>query len=186
MRYLVVSTSLASESRSRRLARRADARLRATTGPDERIDFLDLAEAPPPICGSDAGWADAAARGIAEAAQAADGILIGVPVYNYAAGSAAKAFVEFAGRGLEEKVVAFACAAGGGGSYMAVLPLANSLMLDFRAVIVPRYVYAPAAAFTVDPAGGEEGIADDDVLRRIDAVADDLRRMTRALRGPAT
>ena len=31
---------------------------------------------------------------------------------------------------------------------MAIMPLANSLMLDFRCLIVPRFVYATKAAFS--------------------------------------
>jgi LysE type translocator len=48
---------------------------------------------------------------------------------------------------LAAKIVGFVCAAGGKSSYMSVLPFANSLMLDFRAWVVPRYVYAVGADF---------------------------------------
>jgi hypothetical protein len=39
------------------------------------------------------------------------------------------------------------CAAGGGSSYMSVMGLANSLMLDFRCLIIPRFVYAKGDDF---------------------------------------
>ena len=32
-------------------------------------------------------------------------------------------------------------------SYMSVMAYANSLMLDFRCVIIPRFVYATGSAF---------------------------------------
>jgi FMN reductase len=37
------------------------------------------------------------------------------------------------------KVVGFLCAAGGKSSYMSVMRLANSLMLDFRCLIIPHF-----------------------------------------------
>jgi FMN reductase len=46
-------------------------------------------------------------------------------------------------------------------SYMSIMMLANSLMLDFRSVIVPRFVYATGAAFS-----GEK-IVDQKVLERV-------------------
>lgn len=42
----------------------------------------------------------------------------------------------------QDKTVGFICAAGGSASYMSVMSLATSLMLDFRCWIVPRFVYA--------------------------------------------
>ncbi|HEV3394230.1 MAG TPA: hypothetical protein VG103_12065, partial [Chthoniobacterales bacterium] len=62
-------------------------------------------------------------------------------------------------------------------SYMAVMAYANSLMLDFRTVIIPRFVYATGDAFDGDK------IADKKVVNRIERVADELVRFTEALRG---
>jgi FMN reductase len=84
------------------------------------------------------------------AVTAADAIILATPIYNYDANAVAKNFVELTGKGWENKVVAFLCVAGGEKSFMSVMPLANSLMLDFRCVIVPRFVYATGAAFTGD------------------------------------
>jgi len=80
----------------------------------------------------------------------ADGILLATPIYNYDVSAATKNLVELTGKGWEGKVAGFLCTAGGQGSYMSVMALANSLMLDFRTVIVPRFVYATGAAFTSD------------------------------------
>ena len=73
-----------------------------------------------------------------------------VPIYNYDANAAAKNFVELTGDAWENKLVAFLCSAGGHGSFMSIMALANSLMLDFRCVIVPRFVYTTGAAFAGD------------------------------------
>ena len=78
-------------------------------------------------------------------------------------------------KGWTEKIIGFLCAAGGPGSYMAVMGLANSLMLDFHCLIVPRFVYATGAAFD----GAE--VKDQEVLDRIDRLASEVRRIGTAL-----
>ncbi len=55
--------------------------------------------------------------------------------------------IELAGSAWEDKIVGFLCAAGGMSSYMSVMAYANSLMLDFRCVIIPRFVYATGDIF---------------------------------------
>ena len=60
---------------------------------------------------------------------------------------------------------------------MAVMAYANSLMLDFRTVIIPRFVYATGDAFD-----GDE-VTDKKVQARIEQAADELVRFTQALRG---
>ena len=106
---------------------------------------------------------------------AAQGVIIATPVYNYDANAAAKNLVELTGRAWTGKVVGFICAAGGTSSYMSVLGLANSLMLDFRCHIVPRVVYAPEAE-AEDAEFGEAAIA-----KRIEALAAEFLRLTAAL-----
>lgn len=54
---------------------------------------------------------------------------------------------------------------------MSVLGLANSLMLDFRAVIVPRFVYATKADFQ----GGQ--LISAEVMARIDELAETSMRL---------
>ena len=59
-----------------------------------------------------------------------------------------KNLVELTGSAWEDKTVGFLCAAGGASSYMSLMGLANSLMLDFRCLIIPRFVYAKGDDFT--------------------------------------
>jgi FMN reductase len=59
----------------------------------------------------------------------------------------AKACLELGGRSWNDKTVGIACATGSMVSYMSHMGLAASLMLDFRCVIVPRFVYATGDAF---------------------------------------
>jgi len=139
--------------------------------------WLDIKDLELPLCDADKCYNMPAARKLNEAIESADGILIAAPVYNYDVAAAAKNMIELTGSSWEEKIVGFLCAAGGTSSYMAVMAYANSLMLDFRTVIIPRFVYATGDAFD-----GDE-IADKKVVTRIERVADELVRFTEALRG---
>jgi NAD(P)H-dependent FMN reductase len=85
-------------------------------------------------------------------------IIVATPIYNYDANAAVKNLLELTGSSWEDKTVGFLCAAGGGSSYMSIMGLANSLMLDFRCLIIPRFVYAHGRDFvdgTPTPALGE-------------------------------
>jgi len=59
---------------------------------------------------------------------------------------------------------------------MSVMAYANSLMLDFRCVILPRFVFATGDAFDGDK------ITDKKISERIEKIADELVRFTKALR----
>ena len=172
MSLLVVSTSLDPKSRSRVLARRAFARLQQC---GTEAAFLDLRELPLPFCDAGPAYGDPNVQKAAGMVRAAQGILLAAPIYTYDVGAAAKNFVELTGREWEGKTVAFLCAAGGASSYMAVMGLANSLMLDFRCLIVPRFVYATGASFT------DGAIADAKVEERVVQLADETVRLVRAL-----
>ncbi|MES1168133.1 MAG: NAD(P)H-dependent oxidoreductase, partial [Oleiharenicola lentus] len=98
------------------------------------------------------------------------------PIYNYDGNAALKNLIELTGRAWENKVVGFLCAAGGVASYMSIMPLANSLMLDFRCVVVPRFVYATDAAFA------DGRLVDADQLRRVAELARVSARMGEVLK----
>ena len=76
---------------------------------------------------------------------------------------------------LYDKVFGFLCAAGGRNSYMSVMSLANSLMLDFRCYIIPKFVYATKNDF-------EEGkIVNSEIKSRIKELGSELIRVSKAL-----
>jgi len=173
-KYLVVSTSGNPDSNSRRMGRVAFAHLQR-----RKIDctWIDISEMDLPLCDADKCYLNAGAQKLNKAVESADGILIAAPVYNYDVAAAAKNMIELTGSSWEEKVVGFLCSAGGTSSYMAVMAYANSLMLDFRTVIIPRFVYATGDAFKGDQ------IVDKEMVTRIEQAADELVRFTQALRG---
>src|SRR3954468_14265853 len=173
MKFLVISTSGNPDSNSRRMGRIALAELEKA-----KVDceWLDISELGLPLCDADACYTQPSAQKVSKAIKAADGILLATPVYNYDVSAAAKNLVELTGKGWEEKVVGFLCAAGGMSSYMSVMAFASSLMLDFRTVVIPRFVYATGRAFE-----GDE-LKDKEVAERVNELADELVRFTKALR----
>jgi FMN reductase len=172
MRYLIISCSLNPNSRSRSLAQSAFNLLKRERAD---IELIDAAKLSLPICDGDACYKDPTVQSLSEKILGARGILMATAIYNYDVNAAAKNIVELTGDAWNDKVVGFLCAAGGQNSYMSVMPFANSLMLDFRCVIIPRFVYANRTAF----ANGE--IIDDSVNKRITELTANLIRFTEAI-----
>ena len=171
---LVISTSGNPDSNSRRMAQIAFDWIRQSEMP---CQWLDISELDLPLCDADVCYNHPAAQKMSHAIESADGIMLATPVYNYDVSAAAKNMVELTGSAWEDKIVAFLCAAGGMSSYMSVMSFANSLMLDFRSIIIPRFVYATGHAFEGDK------LVDGKVRKRIEQVAEELVRFTFALRG---
>ncbi len=172
---LVISSSLHPDSRSRILARACIDRL---SGLGEETHLFDLAVSPLPQCDGANAYGDSNVGELSRQIKQADAILIASPVYNYDVNSAAKNAVELTGRAWTGKVVGMMLAAGGHGSYMSAMGLANSLMLDFRCLIVPRFIYATGDAFE------GSNLADEEIQSRVDLLVDDTLRIARALQTP--
>jgi len=169
---LVISASLNPGSNSRLLAGEARRVLEAdgVTAP-----LLDLRELPLPLCDGDAAYDHPNVARARELIAGAAGVLAATPVYNYDANAALKNLVELTGPAWENKAVGFLCAAGGDSSYMSIMALATSLMLDFRCVIVPRFVYATDAAFA------DGALRDPEIVERVAACARATVRLAGAL-----
>ena len=171
--YLILSTSLNPNSRSRVLAREVADRLAARS---RDVQFYDLQEVELPFCDGGACYADPQVQRLGELVSGAKGILIATPIYNYDASATAKNVVELTCKAWTETVVGFVCAAGGGVSYMAPMGLANSLMLDFRSFILPKFVFATGKAFDE-----QNALIDEDVVARLDELTNSLVTVTEAL-----
>ncbi len=143
---IVISASLNPKSRSRLLAKAAHSRAAAK----KPTAWLDLQEFPLPLCDGGASYGDPNVIEITKQITQAKAILIATPIYNFDVNAALKNLIELTGKAWEGKLVGFICAAGGKSSYMSVMSVANSLMLDFRTIIIPRFVYADGDAFTGD------------------------------------
>ena len=169
---LVLSTSLNANSKSRALAKSFQSQLEEAGAV---VDWLDLQEHELPFCGVEGSWDRPEIKALRGRVAACDGILVASPIYNYDLNAAAKNFIEFTGGAWTQKVVALAVSAGGLRSGMAPLGFINSLMLDFRCIVLPRYVYA------VDEGYDEVGQPNQSTVQRIIDLSDELVRVTKAL-----
>ena len=176
MSLLVISCSLSPDSRSRVMARHA---LSAITERGAEAELLDLQDWPLPLCDGGETYDDPNVEPLATKIAAADGVVMAAPVYNFDVNAAAKNLVELTDKAWQDQIVGFLLSAGGQSSYMSVMGFANSLMLDFRCLILPRFVYATKQAFDGDQ------IMDPLVTARIDELVEKMIAVCSALRdGP--
>lgn len=172
MKLLVISCSLSSSSHSVVMAQ---CLAKAWKKHDAEIDFADLRDIPLPFCDGGGVSTDQNVLQLRTRIEQADAVALAVPIYNYDVGGAARNLLALTGRAWQDKVVGLVAAAGGQRSYMSLMSLANSLMLDFRCVIVPRFVYASSASFA------EGQLHDAEVDQRIETLAGELHRIAGAL-----
>ncbi|MEX2045181.1 MAG: NADPH-dependent FMN reductase [Opitutus sp.] len=174
MSLLVISSSLNSESYSRTLANEA---VRVLKEDGVAHTYLDLRKLPLPFCDGDKAYGHPDVARARELIAAASGVLIATPIYNYDANAVVKNLIELTGQAWENKVVGFLCSAGGSGSLMSIMGLANSLMLDFRCVIVPRFVHTTAECFR------GEAISDPKIVARVAGCARATVKLAAAVKG---
>jgi FMN reductase len=140
MTHLIVSCSLSHKSKSYALAEQLQRLIPNST-------LLDLRKHELPLCDASTCYSHPSVQNCQKIVNEASSIIVCAPIYNYDLNAAAKNFAELTGQGWREKVVSVVVAAGGTSSYMAPLSFVNSLMIDFRCIIVPRFVYAQGSAF---------------------------------------
>lgn len=145
-KVLVISSSLNPGSNSRKMAKAVVELLKSRA----QVELVDLRDLDLPFCDAGASYGHPNVGVITQKIKDADCIVIATPIYNYNISGALKNLIELTGKAWTDKLVGFLCAAGGRASYMSVLGLANSLMLDFRSVIIPRFVYAEGSSFSGD------------------------------------
>ena len=168
MSYLVISTSLREGSRSKILAK-------TLTDTVKDAEFFDLQSNPLPMCDGDKCYDLPEVIDFRKKVKNAKGIIMAIPIYNYNVSSGAKNIIELGGKMLYDKVFGFICAAGGKSSYMSVMSFANSLMIDYRCFIIPKFVYALKKDFD------ENEITSPDIKERISELGKDLVRISKAL-----
>ena len=172
MRLLIFTCSLNPASRSAQLAELALADGR-TAG--HMVELVSVAALNLPLCDGESAYDHPSVSTVTDKIRAASGIIFALPVYNYDVNAAAKNLIELSGTAWTGKIVGFICSAGGQGSYMSVMPFANSLMLDYRCHIIPRFVYA--APSHID----ESTFGDEAVNQRIEELAVETQRVTEGL-----
>ena len=168
MSYLVISTSLREGSRSKIMAKALAENVKDS-------EFFDLQKKPLPMCDGDKCYDLPEVINFRKKVKNAKGIIMAIPIYNFNVSSGAKNVIELGGKMFYDKVFGFVCAAGGKSSYMSVMSFANSLMIDYRCFIIPKFVYALKNDFN-----GTE-ITNPEIKERIVKLGNDLVRISEAL-----
>ena len=167
--HLVISCSLNKESKSRVMAKHAESLYCKDS------NFIDLKSMEIPFCDGDKCYDNPIVEVLKSDIKSSSSILIASPIYNYDLNAVAKNLIELTGQSWEDKLVGFISSAGGKGSYMSPMSYANSLMLDFRCIIIPRFVYADKTCFN-------NGKINDTIKERIEELVDASILLTKALK----
>ncbi|MCH6257998.1 NAD(P)H-dependent oxidoreductase [Puniceicoccaceae bacterium K14] len=139
LNILVVSSSLNPKSRSRALAKKFVSNVESKEGLS--LTLVDLQDTVLPLCDGGSVYELPEVAQTKALVESADAIIFASPIYVYGVNAAMKNFAELFGHSMVGKTAGFVCAAGGAMSYMSVMGFANSLMLDFRMIVLPRFVY---------------------------------------------
>jgi len=175
MKIAIISSSLRKKSHSLVLSTYASAYLENTH--QFNTDLINMQDYPLPLCCPDDAYSDANVIKLKSMIESADSVIFSTPIYNYEVNSVLKNLLDLTGEAWHDKLVGMMCSAGGSRSYMAVMSFANSLMLNFRCLIVPRFVYATKNDFN---SAGKE-ISNDKIKMRIEEICDRMVKLTRAL-----
>ena len=167
--HLIISSSLNEFSKSRKMAEYAYSLY------TKNVKLLDLKNINLPACDGVKCYEKPIVKDIKTDIEKARSIIIASPVYNYDLNAIIKNIIELTGQSWMDKVVGMLCAAGGKSSYMSPLLFANSLILDFRCVIVPRFVYADKTCFN------EKAEMSSDIKKRIEELVSSIVFMSEAL-----
>ena len=166
--HLVISCSLNKNSKSKKMATYAHSQYL------DDCNFIDLKDIKMPLCDGDKCYDDPTVKQLKETISNAESIIIASPVYNYDLNAAAKNLIELTGRSWTDKVVGFILAAGGKGSYMSPLSFMNSLMIDFRCLIIPRFVYAEGSLFN-------DSDMKEELKERLNELVDKTTRLSKSI-----
>jgi FMN reductase len=170
MKILVIGCSLNPASRSHILGHELSQTLREMGGD---VTMLDLRKLDLPLCeGTQTADVDSA---VLRAVRDASAIVLCTPIYNFDVSPATRNLIALTGAVWADKVVGICAAAGGSRSFMSIMNLAGSLMLDFRCYVVPRFVYATHDDFTGDR------LESPAVRDRLEGLARELLRVTPAI-----
>ena len=137
--------------------------------------LINLQELNIPFCDGNKCYDDPIVAELKNDIKNSSSIIIASPIYNYDLNAVAKNLIELTGQAWLGKLVGFISAAGGKGSYMSPMSFANSLMLDFRCIIIPRFVYADKTCFN-------NGKINDAIKERIKELVDASILLTKALK----
>ena len=108
---------------------------------------LNIAELDLPLCDGFTCYKDPKVIALQEQLKNISSFIFCSPIYCYDVNAITKNFIELCGQQLSSKVIGIAVTAGGSKSYMAPLSFIQSLSLDFRCHIPPKYLYVESADY---------------------------------------
>ena len=173
MNYLIISSSLNKQSRSRVLARYARSIFFES---NKKVAFIDLQDYDLPFCDGGPSFDHPQVRELQRQIRNAEAILVAAPVYNYGLNAASKNLLDLTFSSWEEKIIGLMLSGGGRNSYMAGMGFLNSLMFNARCLIIPRFVYA------LEEEIGETEIQSVEIRRRVSELVQTAIRLTERLK----
>jgi FMN reductase len=174
MKIAIISSSLNKKSRSLVLAKYAKEYIEKTK---VDITLLNLQDYTIPNCCPEEAFANPDIIHITKELKSADALIVSTPIYNFNVNGVLKNVLDLTGESWREKVVGFICVAGGSASYMSIMSFANSLMLNFRCLIIPKFVYALTDAINDE----KKSICDENIKDRIKELCDTTIKLAKAV-----
>ena len=173
MSIITISANLTEESSTKTLAGIVHESIAIH---DEDAKFISLFDYPIPICDGKKSFADEHVRALSEKLEQGTGFVFATPIYNYSINSTLKSVIEHCGHAFKNKPIGFVCTAGGEKSYMSLMPTINSMMLDFRCIVLPRFVYVTSSNFNED-----KTLTDPEILSRVILFAQEMTKLRNCL-----
>ena len=167
MKIAILNSNLAQGGKSAHLAEVVADEFRSS---GFRVDIAHVGDLSLPACDGHHCYADEKTINLTDRLSEADAIVLISPIYNYDLNAAAKNLIELTGGSWKGKAVGLICQAAGERSYLAPLGFINSLSVDYRCLVSPRFVYVARSSFT------EEGQLEEDspVRKRIRFLAQEI------------
>ena len=173
MNIAILNTNLSPGGKTAHLAEVLAADFQA--GSDE-VRIFSLAEWDLPACDGALCYKNEKTIALTAELAKADALVLVSPVYNYDLNSAAKNLIELTGYSWKGKAIGLVCTAGAEKSYLSPVGFMNSLSIDYRCLVSPRYVYVTRADFNVDNTLPEDG----DIRKRLAFLAKEMQVLAEA------
>ncbi len=163
MKTLIISSSLALDSRSFILCSSVSEKFKTMNVSTELIDARNLELFPyhrhitPDM------------EKLAQKIEKADNYIIGMGVHNYSVNDSLKIILDVCFRGTTGKFFGIVCSGGGSKSYLSTMHLTQMCMNEWQMIQLPRIVY------TIDSDFDDEKIINEKVIQRIDIFCNEFK-----------
>ncbi len=145
MKIAILNSNLSPGGKSAHLADTL-ASLFAESGHEAKV--FNLGELDLPACDGSTCYKNEKTISLTAALADTEAIVLISPIYNYDLNAAAKNLIELTGNSWKGKAVGLVVTAGADRSYLSPLAFMNSLSIDYRCLVSPRYVYVTREDFT--------------------------------------